>query len=64
MAKQILYGQDARHALERGIDQLADTVKITVTSDAAQTIKLSVYGGDVQAVDFAEGETKTVTFER
>ena len=30
MAKQILYGQDARHALERGIDQLADTVKITL----------------------------------
>ena len=30
MAKQILYGQEARHALERGIDQLADTVKITL----------------------------------
>ena len=30
MAKDILYGQDARHALERGINQLADTVKITL----------------------------------
>lgn len=30
MAKQIKYGQDARHALERGINQLADTVKITL----------------------------------
>ena len=30
MAKQIKYGQDARHALEAGINQLADTVKITL----------------------------------
>ncbi len=30
MAKQIKYGEDARHALERGINQLADTVKITL----------------------------------
>ena len=30
MAKQIIYGEDARKALEKGIDQLADTVKITL----------------------------------
>ncbi len=30
MAKQIAYGEDARKALKRGIDQLADTVKITL----------------------------------
>ena len=30
MAKQIKYGQDARHALESGINQLANTVKITL----------------------------------
>ena len=30
MAKQILFGEDARHALESGINQLADTVKITL----------------------------------
>lgn len=30
MAKQILYGEEARKALERGINQLADTVKITL----------------------------------
>ena len=30
MSKQIKYGQDARHALEAGINQLADTVKITL----------------------------------
>ncbi|MDR1101625.1 MAG: chaperonin GroEL [Clostridiales bacterium] len=30
MAKQIKYGADAREALERGINQLADTVKVTL----------------------------------
>ena len=30
MANQIIYGEDARKALEKGIDQLADTVKITL----------------------------------
>ena len=30
MAKQIIYGEEARKALERGINQLADTVKITL----------------------------------
>jgi chaperonin GroEL len=30
MAKQIIYGEEARKALQCGIDQLADTVKITL----------------------------------
>ena len=30
MAKQIIYGEDARKALERGVNQLTDTVKITL----------------------------------
>ncbi len=30
MAKQILFGEDARHALEKGVNQLADTVKVTL----------------------------------
>ena len=30
MAKQMLYGDDARRALQSGIDQLANTVKITL----------------------------------
>ncbi|MBP3389344.1 MAG: chaperonin GroEL, partial [Clostridia bacterium] len=30
MAKQILYGEDARKALQAGVDQLANTVKITL----------------------------------
>ena len=30
MAKEILYGENARKALERGVNQLADTVKVTL----------------------------------
>ena len=30
MAKKIVYGEEARRALERGINQLADTVKLTI----------------------------------
>lgn len=30
MAKQIIYGEEARQALSRGVDQLANTVKITI----------------------------------
>lgn len=30
MAKQILFGEEARRALERGVNQLADTVKVTL----------------------------------
>ena len=30
MAKQIIYGEEARRALERGVNQLADTVKLTI----------------------------------
>lgn len=30
MAKQIVYREDARHALERGVNAVADTVKVTL----------------------------------
>lgn len=30
MAKDIIYGEDARKALQAGIDKLANTVKITL----------------------------------
>ena len=35
MAKQIIYGEEARKALLSGINQLADTVKITLGPKAA-----------------------------
>lgn len=30
MAKQILYGEDARRAMQKGVDELANTVKVTL----------------------------------
>ena len=30
MAKQILFGEEARRALESGVNQLANTVKVTL----------------------------------
>ena len=30
MAKQIIFGEEARRSLEKGINSLADTVKITL----------------------------------
>ena len=30
MAKKLAYSEDARQALQRGVDHLADTVKITM----------------------------------
>ena len=30
MSKEIIYGEDARKALERGVNALANTVKVTL----------------------------------
>ena len=30
MAKQIIFGEEVRHALKRGVDTLADAVKVTL----------------------------------
>ena len=35
MAKMIVYGEDARKKLQAGIDQLANTVKVTLGPRAA-----------------------------
>jgi chaperonin GroEL len=44
MAKQIAYGEDARKALMRGIDQLADTVKITLGPKGRNVVLDKKYG--------------------
>ena len=44
MAKQIIYGEDARKALEKGIDQLADTVKITLGPKGRNVVLDKKYG--------------------
>lgn len=47
MAKQVLYGEEARHALERGIDQLADTVKITLGPKGRNVVLDKKFGAPI-----------------
>ena len=44
MAKDILYGIEARNALLRGVDQLADTVKITLGPKGRNVVLEKKYG--------------------
>ena len=44
MAKEILYGMDARNALIRGVDKLADTVKITLGPKGRNVVLDKKYG--------------------
>ena len=44
MAKKIIYGLDARNALLRGVDQLADTVKITLGPKGRNVVLDKKYG--------------------
>ncbi|MBR2832655.1 MAG: chaperonin GroEL [Oscillospiraceae bacterium] len=44
MAKQIIYGEDARRALEKGVNQLADTVKLTIGPKGRNVVLEKKYG--------------------
>ncbi|MBQ9995803.1 MAG: chaperonin GroEL, partial [Clostridia bacterium] len=44
MAKDILYGIDARNALINGVDKLADTVKITLGPKGRNVVLDKKYG--------------------
>ena len=44
MAKQIRYGEEARRSLERGVDILADTVKITLGPKGRNVVLEKKYG--------------------
>ncbi len=44
MAKQIIYGEEARKALQAGIDKLADTVKITLGPKGRNVVLDKKYG--------------------
>ncbi len=44
MAKMILYGEDARKKLQSGIDQLADTVKVTLGPKGRNVVLGKKYG--------------------
>ncbi|MGI5977753.1 MAG: chaperonin GroEL [Candidatus Limivicinus sp.] len=47
MAKQIIYGEEARKAIERGVDQLADTVKITLGPKGRNVVLGKKFGAPV-----------------
>ena len=44
MAKQIVYGEDARKALQSGIDQLANTVKVTLGPKGRNVVLAKKFG--------------------
>ena len=44
MAKMIVYGEDARKKLQSGIDQLADTVKVTMGPKGRNVVLAKKYG--------------------
>ena len=51
MAKEILYGMEARNALVRGVDQLADTVKITLGPKGRNVVLDKKYGSPLVTND-------------
>ena len=57
-------GLRARTNAEVDIEWNSKTVKITVTSDKAQSIEISVYNGEKQTVSFEANETKTIELKR
>ena len=51
MAKQIIYGEEARTALQRGVDKLADTVKITLGPKGRNVVLDKKYGSPLVTND-------------
>ncbi|HEX7627394.1 MAG TPA: TCP-1/cpn60 chaperonin family protein, partial [Candidatus Methanoperedens sp.] len=47
MAKQLIFNDEARHALLRGVDQLANTVKITLGPKGRYVVLSKSYGSPV-----------------
>jgi len=53
MAKQIIYGEEARRALERGVNQLSDTVRLTVGPKGRNVVLDKKYGSPLITNDGA-----------
>ena len=51
MAKEIIYGEDARRALEKGVNHLADTVKITLGPKGRNVVLDKKFGSPVVTND-------------
>ena len=55
MAKQIVYGEEARKALQTGVDKLADTVKITIGPKGRNVVLDKKYGAPLITNDGVTG---------
>ena len=62
--KGSISGLRARTNAEVSLKWTEKDVEITVTSDKAQTIEISVLNGEKQNVKFNKGETKVITLKR
>ena len=51
MPKQISFDEDARRALERGVDKLADTVKVTLGPRGRHVVLAKKFGGPTVTLD-------------
>ena len=60
MAKIICYGEEARHALERGVNQLADTVKITMGPKGRNVVLDKKFGTPLITNDGVRSEERRV----
>ncbi|MBR4451257.1 MAG: chaperonin GroEL, partial [Clostridia bacterium] len=59
MAKQIIYGEEARKALQAGVDKLADTVKITLGPKGRNVVLDKKYGAPLITHDRLTIATET-----
>ena len=61
MSKMIVYGEEARKKLQAGIDQLADTVKVTLGPKGRNVVLGKKYGAPLITNDVAGDGTTTAT---
>ena len=59
MAKEILYGIEARNALVRGVDKLADTVKITMGPKGRNVVLDKKFGAPLIANDGVKSQRRS-----
>ena len=62
MAKQILFGEDVRHALKKGVDRLADAVKVTL-GPKGHTVALEKKWGAPSVIDDGVTIAKDIEIE-